>query len=166
MPYQLYHLITPGVQVLYTVEMKKKVIKELLDWQSKGHSFHNSLKGRGHRNKFIQIVRISCFFRNSLFSSGFGVYFHNYFLLSSQRTMIKKKQFVELLYSALDTEEGITGHFYKYTADSLKYYKWLSEDKKNHISEITTKLRNDCGRHKNMVEKLIKYVQESEKNVF
>ncbi len=80
--------------------------------------------------------------------------------------MIKKKQYVELLYSALDTEEEMTEQFYKYTADSLKYYKWLSEDKKKQISEITTKLRNDCQRHKNIVEKLIKHVQESEKNVF
>ncbi len=80
--------------------------------------------------------------------------------------MIKKKQFVELLYSTLDTEEEMTEHFYKYTTDSLKYYKWLSEDKKEQISEITTKLVDDCQRHKNMIEKLIKHVQESKKNVF
>ena len=80
--------------------------------------------------------------------------------------MIKKKRFVELLYNILDTEEEMTEHFYKYTADSLKYYKWLSEDKRKQISEITTKLRNDCQRHKNMLEKLIKHVQVSEKNVF
>ena len=80
--------------------------------------------------------------------------------------MIKKKQYVELLYNILDTEEEVTEHFYKYTADSLKYYKWLSEDQKEQISEITTKLRNDCQRHKNMLEKLIKHIQVSEKNVF
>ncbi|MEE9604671.1 MAG: hypothetical protein V3V70_03790 [Candidatus Scalindua sp.] len=80
--------------------------------------------------------------------------------------MIKKKQFVELLYNTLDTEEEITDHFYKYTTDSLKYYKWLSEDKRKQLSEITTKLRDDCQRHKNMIEKLIKHVQESKKNVF
>ncbi len=80
--------------------------------------------------------------------------------------MIKKKQYVELLYNILDTEEEVTELFYKYTADSLKYYKWLSEDKKKQISEITTKLRNDCQRHKNMLEKLIKHIQVSEKNVF
>jgi len=62
MPYQLYHLITLGVKVLYAVEMKKKVKKELLDWQSKGHSLHNSLNGGGYRSKFIQIARIHCFF--------------------------------------------------------------------------------------------------------
>ncbi len=80
--------------------------------------------------------------------------------------MIKKKQFVELLNNVLDTEEEVTEHFYTYTTDSLKYYKWLSEDQKEQISEITTKLRDDCQRHKNMVEKLIKHIQESKKNVF
>ncbi len=80
--------------------------------------------------------------------------------------MIKKIQFVELLYSALDTEEEMTEHFYKYTSDSLKYYKWLSEDQRKEISEITTKLRDDCQKHKNMIETLIKHVQGSEKDVF
>ncbi len=79
--------------------------------------------------------------------------------------MNKKKQFVALLYNALDTEEEMTEHFYKYTTDSLKYYKWLSEDKRKQISEITTQLMGDCQRHKNMIEKLIKHVQESEENV-
>ncbi len=80
--------------------------------------------------------------------------------------MIKKKQYLELLNNLLDTEEEVTEHFYKYTTDSLKYYKWLNEDKMEQISEITTKLREDCNRHKNMIENLIKHVQESEKNVF
>ncbi len=80
--------------------------------------------------------------------------------------MIKKKQYVELLYNALDTEEEMTVYFYKYTADSLKYYKWLSEDKRKKISEIITKLSGDCQRHKNMIEKLMKHVQESKANVF
>ncbi len=80
--------------------------------------------------------------------------------------MLKKKQCVELLNSLLDSEEEVTDHFYKYTADSLKYYKWLSEAKRNEICEITTKLRQDCRRHKSMIEKLIKHVQESEKQVF
>ncbi len=47
--------------------------------------------------------------------------------------MIKTKQFVELLYSTLDTEEEMTEHFYKYTTDSLKYYKWLSEVKRKYL---------------------------------
>ncbi len=80
--------------------------------------------------------------------------------------MIKKKQCMELLKDILDTEEEVTEHFYKYTTDSLKYYKWLSEDQREQIGEITTKLRNDCHRHKNMIEKLMKHVQESEKSVF
>ncbi len=73
---------------------------------------------------------------------------------------------MELLNELLDTEEEVTEHFYKYTTDSLKYYKWLNEDKMEQISEITTKLREDCNRHKNMIVNLIKHVQESEKNVF
>ncbi len=161
MPYQLYHLITLGVKVPYAVETKKKVKKELLDWQSKDHSLHNSLNGGGYRSKFIQIVRIPCFFPVSDYT------YRNYFLLlSPQRTMIKKKQFVELLYNFQDTEEEMTEHFYTYTTNSLKYYKWLSEDKRKQISEITTKLMDDCHRHKNIIEKLIKHIQESKENVF
>ncbi len=80
--------------------------------------------------------------------------------------MIKKKQFIETLNNILDTEDEIAQHFYTYATNSLKYYKWLDEDKKEKLSEITTKLGNDCQRHKSMVEKLIIHVQESEKNVF
>ncbi len=87
-------------------------------------------------------------------------------ILLYQIAMIKKKQYLEVLNNILDTEDDVTEHFYKYTSDSLKYYKWLSEDQKEQISEITTKLRDDCQKHKNMIETLIKHVQESEKNVF
>ncbi len=80
--------------------------------------------------------------------------------------MIKKKHFVELLNNILDTEEEVTEHFYTYTADSLKYYKWLSEDQRKEISEITTKLRDDCQRHKRIIEKLTQHVKESKMNVF
>jgi hypothetical protein len=80
--------------------------------------------------------------------------------------MIKKKQYLELLNNLLDTEEEVTEHFYKYTTDSLKYYKWLSADEMEQISEITTKLRNDCQRHKKMIESLIRHIQESKENVF
>ena len=80
--------------------------------------------------------------------------------------MLKKKQYLEHLNNILDTEDDVTEHFYKYTSDSLKYYKWLSDDQKEQISEITTKLRDDCQKHKNMIETLIKHVKESEKNVF
>lgn len=31
--------------------------------------------------------------------------------------MIKKKKYLEILNDILDTEYGVTGHFYKYTAD-------------------------------------------------
>ncbi len=80
--------------------------------------------------------------------------------------MIKKKRFVEMLSNALDTEEEVARHFYTYADTSLKYYKWLDEDKREEIREITTKLSSDCRRHKSMVEKLIQHVQESDKNVF
>ena len=43
--------------------------------------------------------------------------------------MIKKKQLIENLYNALDSEEEANNQFYDYTIKSLKYYKWLSEDR-------------------------------------
>jgi rubrerythrin len=80
--------------------------------------------------------------------------------------MIKKKPLLESLYNAVDREEEANNQFYDYTIKSLKYYKWLSEDKKEKVQDIITKLRDDTQRHKSMVEKLIQYVQESDKNVF
>ncbi|MBC8553433.1 MAG: hypothetical protein H8D23_27775 [Candidatus Brocadiales bacterium] len=80
--------------------------------------------------------------------------------------MIKKKPLIESLYNALDREEEANNQFYDYTIKSLKYYKWLSEDKKEKVHGIITKLRDDTQRHKSMVEKLIQYVQESDKKVF
>jgi hypothetical protein len=80
--------------------------------------------------------------------------------------MIKKKKYLETLNSILDTEDDVTEHFYKYTTDSLKYYKWLSEDEREQIEEITTKLREDCQKHKIMLEKLINHIQESKEDVF
>ena len=80
--------------------------------------------------------------------------------------MIKKKPLLESLYNAVDREEEANNQFYDYTMKSLKYYKWLSEDKKEKVQDIITKLRDDTQRHKSMVEKLIQYVQESDKNVF
>jgi rubrerythrin len=80
--------------------------------------------------------------------------------------MIKKKLLIESLYNALDREEEANNQFYDYTIKSLKYYKWLGEDKKEKVQDIITKLRDDTQRHKSMVEKLIQYVQESDKNVF
>lgn len=80
--------------------------------------------------------------------------------------MIKKKLLIETLYDALDREEEANNQFYDYTIKSLKYYKWLSEDKKGKVQAIITKLRDDTQRHKSMVENLIQHVQQSDKNVF
>ena len=80
--------------------------------------------------------------------------------------MIKKKPLIDILYDALDREEEANNQFYDYTIKSLKYYKWLSEDKREKVQDIITKLRDDTQRHKSMVEKLIQYVQESDKDVF
>ncbi|MHC4183967.1 MAG: hypothetical protein ACYSR0_11525 [Planctomycetota bacterium] len=80
--------------------------------------------------------------------------------------MIKKKHLIETLNNALDSEEEANNQFYDYTINSLKYYKWLSEEKKEKIKDIMAKLRDDSRRHKNMIEKLIKHVQESKENVF
>jgi len=80
--------------------------------------------------------------------------------------MIKKKPLLESLYNAVDREEEANNQFYDYTIKSLKYYKWLSEDKKNKVQDIITKLRDDTQRHKSMIEKLIQHVQESDKSVF
>jgi len=80
--------------------------------------------------------------------------------------MMKKDQLIEILYKALDSEEEANSHFYTYTIKSLKYYKWLSEDKKEKVKNIITRLRDDSQRHKNMIENLIQQVQESERNVF
>ncbi len=80
--------------------------------------------------------------------------------------MIKKKNLIETLINALDSEEEANNQFYDYTINSLKYYEWLSEDKKEKVKNIITKLRDDSLRHKNMIEKLIKHIQESKENVF
>ncbi len=80
--------------------------------------------------------------------------------------MIKKKHLIETLNNALDSEEEANNQFYDYTIKSLKYYDWLSEDKKEKVKNIITELRDDSQRHKNMIEKLIKHVQESKENVF
>ena len=80
--------------------------------------------------------------------------------------MIKKKQLIETLYDALDSEEEANSQFYEYTIKSLKYYEWLSEDIKEKIQNIITKLRDDTQRHKNVIEKLIQDIKESDKDVF
>jgi rubrerythrin len=80
--------------------------------------------------------------------------------------MMKKEQLIEILYKALDNEEEANSHFYTYTIKSLKYYKWLNEDKREKVKNIITRLRDDSQKHKNMIENLIQQVQESERNVF
>ncbi len=80
--------------------------------------------------------------------------------------MIKKKPLIDSLYDALDLEEDANNQFYDYTIKSLKYYKWLNDDQREKVQDIITKLRDDTQRHKSMVEKLIQYVQESDKSVF
>lgn len=79
---------------------------------------------------------------------------------------MKKENLLETLYSALEREEEANNHFYTYTINSLKYYKWLSEDKKAKIENLMTRLRGDSAKHKNTIEELIQKVQESDKNVF
>lgn len=80
--------------------------------------------------------------------------------------MIKKKQLIETLYNALDSEEEANSQFYDYTIKSLKYYKWLSEDKKEKVQNIITKLRDDTQRHTNVIEELIQEIKVSDKDVF
>ncbi len=80
--------------------------------------------------------------------------------------MIKKKHLIDKLYEALELEEEASTHFHGYTVNSLKYYTWLSDDKREKIKEIITKLGADSQRHKTIVEKLIERVEESKKNVF
>jgi rubrerythrin len=80
--------------------------------------------------------------------------------------MVKKKDLIETLYNALDNEEEANNHFYDYSINSLKYYEWLSEEKKEKVKDIITKLRDDTQRHKKVIENLIQNIKESNKNVF
>ncbi len=80
--------------------------------------------------------------------------------------MIKKKDLIETLYNALDSEEEANNQFYDYTINSLKYYKWLSEEKKEKAKEIIVKLRDDTQKHKKVIENLIQDIKEGNKDVF
>lgn len=80
--------------------------------------------------------------------------------------MIRKKHLIEMLNNILDSEEEANNQFYSYTINSLKYYDWLSEEKKEKITAIIKKLSDDTQRHKNMIYKLIQDIKESGKNVF
>ena len=80
--------------------------------------------------------------------------------------MIKKKHLIETLNNALDSEEEASNQFYGYTINSLKYYEWLSEEKREKVKDIITKLRDDTQRHKKVIENLIQDIKEGNKNVF
>jgi rubrerythrin len=80
--------------------------------------------------------------------------------------MIKKKDLIETLYNALDNEEEANNQFYDYTINALKYYEWLSEEKREKVKDIITKLRDDTQRHKKVIENLIQDIKEGNKNVF
>ncbi len=80
--------------------------------------------------------------------------------------MIKKKDLIETLYNALDSEEEANNRFYDYTINSLKYYEWLSEEKREKVKDIITKLRDDTQGHKKVIENLIQDIKEGNKDVF
>jgi hypothetical protein len=80
--------------------------------------------------------------------------------------MIKKKHLIERLNKALDDEEEANDHFYIYTINSLKYYEWLSIDKKEKVKTILTTMRDDTQKHTNMIDNLINQIKESNKKVF
>lgn len=50
--------------------------------------------------------------------------------------------------------------------NSLKYYEWLSKDKKEKAKTILTKLMNETQKHTNMIDNLINQIKESNKKVF
>jgi rubrerythrin len=80
--------------------------------------------------------------------------------------MIKKKPLIDALNKALDNEEEANDQFYIYTINALKYYEWLSKDKKEKVKVILTRLRNDTQKHSNMIDNLINQIKESNKKAF
>ena len=80
--------------------------------------------------------------------------------------MIKKKHLIDTLNKALDNEEEANDQFYIYTIKALKYYEWLSKDKKEKVKAILTRLRNDTQKHSNMIDNLINEIKESNKKAF
>ena len=73
---------------------------------------------------------------------------------------------MDVLNKALDYEEDANGQFYIYTINSLKYYEWMSEDKKEKVKAILTRLRDDTEKHTNMIDNLRNQIKESNKKVF
>ncbi len=53
--------------------------------------------------------------------------------------MIKKKHLIDTLNKALDNEEEANDQFYIYTINALKYYEWLSKDKKEKVKAMLTR---------------------------
>ena len=82
------------------------------------------------------------------------------------KNMIKKKHLIDKLNKALDNEEEANDHFYVYTINSLKYYEWLSKDKKEKVKTILTKIKDDTQKHTNMIDNLINQIKESNKKTF
>ncbi len=80
--------------------------------------------------------------------------------------MIKKKHLIDMLNKALDNEEDANDQFYIYTINSLKYYEWMSKDKKEKVKVILTRLRNDTQKHTIMIDNLINQIKESNKKIF
>jgi len=80
--------------------------------------------------------------------------------------MIKKKYLIDVLNKALDIEEDANEQFYIYTINSLKYYEWMSTDKKEKVKAILSRLRDDTQRHTKMIENLINQIKDSNKKVF
>jgi hypothetical protein len=80
--------------------------------------------------------------------------------------MMKKKHLIDELNKALDNEEEANDHFYVYTINSLKYYEWLSKDKKEKVNTILTKIRDDTQKHTKMIDNLINQIKESNKKIF
>ena len=80
--------------------------------------------------------------------------------------MIKKKHLIDVLNKALDNEEDANGQFYIYTINSLKYYEWMSKEKKEKVKAILKRLRDDTQKHTNMIDNLIDQIKESNKKAF
>ncbi len=79
---------------------------------------------------------------------------------------MKKKYLIDKLNKALDYEEEANVHFYIYTINSLKYYEWMSRDKKEKVKTILMKIRDDTQKHTNMIGNLINQIKESNTKIY
>jgi rubrerythrin len=80
--------------------------------------------------------------------------------------VIKKKHLIDTLNKALDNEEEANDQFYIYTIKALKYYEWLSKDKKEKVKAILTRLQNDTQKHTKIIDNLKNQIKESNKKAF